>query len=90
MTLFTSYDADGSGALDYNEFSAALFESENSKKVNSTTTGYGQNPEQLASALKTKLAGRGAKGLIGLQRQFKIMDDDNSHNLNKSEFNKAI
>jgi len=28
--------------------------------------------------------------MIGLQRQFKIMDDDNSKSLNKYEFNKAL
>lgn len=46
--------------------------------------------EQLAQALKEKLATRGAKGIIGLQRQFKIMDDDNSKSLNMAEFNKAM
>lgn len=46
--------------------------------------------EQLAEQLKTKLASRGARGIIGLQRQFKIMDDDNSKSLNKYEFNKAM
>ena len=33
---------------------------------------------------------RGAKGFIGIQRQFKIMDDDNSGFLNMAEFKKAI
>lgn len=46
--------------------------------------------EQLAEQLKTKLASRGARGVIGLQRQFKIMDDDNSKSLSKYEFNKAM
>lgn len=89
MSLFAVYDLDGSGALDYQEFAGALFDGDNAKRP-STTTGYGQNPEQLADAMKAKLATRGAKGLIGLARQFKIMDDDNSKNLNKSEFGKAI
>lgn len=39
--------------------------------------------------MKEKLAKRGARGIIGLQRQFKIMDDDNSKSLNKYEFTKA-
>ena len=46
--------------------------------------------EALAEQLKNKLASRGARGIIGLQRQFKIMDDDNSKSLNKYEFNKAM
>jgi Ca2+-binding EF-hand superfamily protein len=40
--------------------------------------------------LKEKLASRGARGIIGLQKQFKIMDDDNSKSLNVAEFNKAL
>lgn len=56
----------------------------------SRSSTAGASPEQLAEALKNKLATRGARGLIGLQRQFKIMDDDNSKSLDKSEFNKAM
>jgi Ca2+-binding EF-hand superfamily protein len=33
---------------------------------------------------------RGAKGIIGLQRVFKICDDDNSGALSRSEFLKAL
>ena len=33
---------------------------------------------------------RGARGILGLKRIFKIMDDDNSGFLDKSEFNKAL
>jgi Ca2+-binding EF-hand superfamily protein len=32
----------------------------------------------------------GAKGLIGLQRQFRIIDDDGSQSLNMAEFKKAM
>ena len=38
---------------------------------------------------RTKLAARGARGLIGLAKQFKIADDDNSHDLDMEEFKKA-
>jgi len=38
---------------------------------------------------KTKLAGIGARGIIGLSKQFKIADDDNSHDLDMNEFKKA-
>jgi Ca2+-binding EF-hand superfamily protein len=44
----------------------------------------------LAEALRTKLVSRGARGFIGLQRQFKIMDDNNSNSLDKYEFTKAM
>lgn len=38
---------------------------------------------------RSKLAARGARGLIGLAKQFKIADDDGSHNLDPQEFKKA-
>jgi calcyphosin len=54
------------------------------------SSGTSRDPEALAEALKNKLASRGARGMIGLQRQFKIMDDDNSKSLNNAEFTKAV
>lgn len=44
----------------------------------------------MAEALRAKLVSRGARGFIGLQRQFKIMDDNNSKSLDKYEFTKAM
>ena len=38
---------------------------------------------------RRKVLQRGAKGIIGLQRIFKIMDDDGSKSLSKQEFEKA-
>lgn len=38
---------------------------------------------------RRKVLQRGAKGIIGLQRIFKIMDDDRSHSLSRQEFEKA-
>jgi Ca2+-binding EF-hand superfamily protein len=40
--------------------------------------------------LRAKLISRGSRGFIGLQRQFKIMDDNNSKSLDKYEFTKAM
>jgi calcyphosin len=40
--------------------------------------------------LRNKLGSRGARGVIGLQRQFRIMDDDGSKSLNQYEFTKAM
>jgi len=88
-TLFSIYDLDNSGALDYNEFSSVLF-NRPSTASSRPTTSAGMDPEQLAEALRNKLASRGGRGIIGLARQFKIMDDDNSKTLNKAEFNKAM
>jgi calcyphosin len=40
--------------------------------------------------LRTKLASRGARGFLGMQKQFKIMDDNNSGTIDMSEFKKAM
>lgn len=49
---------------------------------------YAEN--QLMDLFRQKLAGRGARGLLGLAKQFKIADDDNSKNLDMNEFKKAV
>jgi Ca2+-binding EF-hand superfamily protein len=86
--LFNLYDADGSGALDYKEFTSIVFGG--AAGGGEKQVAGGMNPEALARKLQEKLATRGARGIIGLQRQFKIMDDDNSKSLNKYEFAKAM
>lgn len=40
--------------------------------------------------LRKKLASRGARGIIGLSKQFRIMDDNHSMSLDKYEFTKAM
>ena len=45
---------------------------------------------QLMEQFRKKLAARGARGIMGLGRQFKIADDDRSHNLDIQEFVKAV
>ena len=40
--------------------------------------------------LRAKLATRGARGIIGLGKQFRIMDDNNSRSLDLYEFTKAL
>jgi hypothetical protein len=45
---------------------------------------------QLLQLFREKLAARGARGLTGLAKQFKIADDDRSHDLDMYEFKKAV
>ena len=56
----------------------------------STSDNDNEITHPLLDALRLKLVERGATGLIGLQRVFRIMDDDGSQALNISEFKKAM
>ena len=92
-TLFTQYDTDRSGELDYKEFSVVLFGG--NTPAGRTASGpqqgidYQQADEALEN-LRKKLSQRGARGIIGLGKQFRIMDDDNSRSVEIHEFTKAI
>jgi len=44
---------------------------------------------KLLDAFRKKVTQRGPKGIIGLARLFRIMDDDNSRSLSRAEFEKA-
>ncbi len=48
------------------------------------------NFNELLGKVKAKLAARGARGIIGMGKQFKIFDDDNSRSLDQNEFSKAM
>ena len=87
--LFNLYDTDGSGNLDYKEFSTGLFGKEPSSG-SPTKGGSSSGPEDLVERLRQKLASRGARGIIGLGKQFRIMDDNNSRSLDIYEFTKAM
>ena len=70
--------------------------------VGKTSIGNGQNiiiegpkampkySQILIEKFRAKLASRGSRGLIGLQRTFKIMDDNDSGTLDMYEFSKAV
>mmetsp|Transcript_73505 Transcript_73505/g.209178 ORF Transcript_73505/g.209178 Transcript_73505/m.209178 type:complete len:564 (+) Transcript_73505:74-1765(+) len=50
-----------------------------------------QDPiDTLLTQLRTSLKKHGAKGIVGLGRKFRIIDDDGSGHLSKSEFQKAV
>lgn len=64
--LFQLYDADGSGAIDYKEFTGMVFGG--GPQAQQSRGPSGSDPEALAQKLQEKLASRGARGIIGLQR----------------------
>ena len=78
---------DKSGQLDYKEFATQVF----GRDIGSTTPSKGKStPDDLLDRLRKKLASRGARGIIGLGKQFRIMDDNHSMSLDKYEFSKAM
>jgi hypothetical protein len=54
------------------------------------TLAHQKQNELIIGRFRQKLIKRGPKGLIGLRRQFKIMDSDGSGQLDFSEFRKAL
>jgi len=90
QALFQIYDVDKSGALDYKEFSSILFKKPAGGSPGKSGGAGGSNPEELVNKLRQKLASRGARGIIGLGKQFRIMDDNNSRSLDTYEFTKAM
>ena len=54
-------------------------QAENDRNSNKPSSAVPRGSEDLFEKFRSKLAARGARGIIGIQRQFKIMDDDNSH-----------
>lgn len=87
QTLFGLYDADGSGDLSYREFCSNIF---GYNVGGATPSAKGNTGEALCNKLKEKLKSRGARGIIGLARQFKIMDDNHSLSLDRYEFAKGM
>ena len=86
-SLYNIYDTDKSGVLEYREFASEIF----GRDVGGATPSRGKaTGEDLLQKLRTKLASRGARGIIGLAKQFRIMDDNHSMSLDKYEFSKAM
>ena len=47
-------------------------------------------PLDLAQRVAKKIRSRGARGIVGLSKAFKVMDDNNSDDLSAEEFSKAM
>ena len=96
--LFGLYDRDNSGFIDYKEFTSNLFNrtvsapqsARQSIPQSATAPQVASNTEDLIDRLRNKLAARGARGIIGIGKQFRIMDDNNSRSLDLYEFTKAM
>lgn len=102
--LFRYYDRSADGRIDYKEFTGIFVDgaktgneirdeqvrdamkpvAKERPKVEEMVT-----PEQLVTLFRDKMKARGARGIIGIQRLFKIIDDDGSRSLSLPEFTKA-
>lgn len=64
------------------------------QKVDRTTSatykGVQHSDEELVQLFKQKLSNRGVRGIFGMSRVFKVMDDNNSGTLDIQEFWKAL
>lgn len=94
--IFGHYDESGDGQLDYKEFSRVLDAKQQGflKFASDAKSAPQQSDNQaelkhMMQLFRDRIKARGARGIIGLQRMFKIMDDDNSHALSLQEFAKA-
>lgn len=91
--LFRFYDTDRSGALDYKEFVGAIFNNESIGGRPGTARAYDQKQQEGQAGIdkiRERLAARGGRGIMGLARQFKIMDDNGSGFLDFYEYSKAM
>ncbi len=99
--IFRHYDTNGNGIIEYNEFTDAFlggkapqakggFNAGGAPMAQPGAVGTSHSVDSLMKTLRARLKSRGARGIIGLGRSFRIMDDDRSRSLDPEEFNKAM
>ncbi|OQS00023.1 hypothetical protein THRCLA_21773 [Thraustotheca clavata] len=71
-------------------FTLSSVEYKQNKVINKTECSMDRGMEFILSQLKAQVKSRGASGLLGLTRRFRIMDDDNSKGLSMVELKKAF
>lgn len=96
--IFAHYDVNKDGRLNYREVARCLSEAtEDDDTVSQASAAVSvaystqskQQQQELERAMqlfRDKVKARGARGIVGLQRIFKIMDDDRSRSLSRNEF----
>lgn len=88
LALYQKHDKDGSGLLDYEEFSAflAIKGSGNNPNVNPVFAQEREKPDQVLEKIKEVLVKRGSHGIRGLGIAFRRMDDSGDRKLDRMEF----
>lgn len=97
LDLFEIYDENRSGGIDYREFVKAVFgkDDDEQEEPKQKQKGGEDHSEALKNSkvmekFREKILSRGGKGILGLARQFKIFDDNNTGTLDLPELTKAI
>lgn len=67
---------------------AEEYKAQKKQELGVATAGF-DSPDKLLQLFKDKIRARGIRGMVGLQRIFSMMDDDNSGTLTQREFFKA-
>lgn len=63
----------------------------NQSQINfSTSKNMLSSPPELLRAFREKIKAKGPKGIIGLQKMFKLIDIDGSKSISIAEFKKAL
>ena len=70
--------------------SAASHQALTEQKTRGAAPGPNLTVQALVTRMKAELTSRGARGIVGVQRKFRIIDDDGSGALSYGEFKKAL
>jgi len=98
IEIFDLYDKNKNGELDYKEFTKILY-NDDEEEEKGKSHSHEEDMEVVRSALRDskimdkfrdQILSRGGKGILGLARQFKIFDDNNSGSLDLAELTKAV
>lgn len=94
-SLFDLYDVDSNGHLEYEEFCAAVFGDESAVRkrlapLKGENSSGRQRAEEALNVIRGRLVARSTRGLLGLARQFKALDEDCSGVLEFNEFVGAV
>lgn len=98
LELFELYDLNKNGAIDYKEFVKALYSDEDEEeqhekkevKIVDPDSKNALRDSKVMDKFRERILERGGRGILGLARQFKIFDDNNSGTLDLQELTKAI
>lgn len=99
LEIFDTYDQNKNGELDYKEFAGCLFDEDEDEEADNNDGHHEEVSEEARQKLhnskimdkfRSVILKRGGNGILGLARQFKIFDDNNSKTLDLAELTKAI